>query len=389
MAGQDHAGAMDSSGSIALKRRQARDAVAFREDHLTIAEPAGSYELGLSYRLRYGNGALNLQADDLGFRMKDVAIAQQEGGATLGKLAMIAFEGGSFDLQQRTLAFKEARVADGTINVILDQEGKLDWAKLVRNTPAADAKPGAAEAAPPAAENATAKAPWRVALPKVSIGPLALAVTDHSRVKPLRATIAGAQAGFGIAATVGREIQVTVDNGMLKIDDVRIRSGDDKEPLITLVAAELADGAFDLQQKTARAGLLRLSGGNMQAVREATAASILQARSPLFAMSRHRIPASASSWIAPKSPATRSRWQTAPFNRQWSTIWRTCASPYRKSRCHSRTPARSSSRCGSNGAARCKPKALSICCVRPPICVSRQPMSRWRRSRVCSSATPR
>ena len=260
---------MDSSGSIALKDARLATPWRFVRDHLTIAEPAGSYELGLSYRLRYGNGALNLQADDLGFRMKDVAIAQQEGGATLGKLAMIAFEGGSFDLQQRTLAFKEARVADGTINVILDQEGKLDWANLVRNTPAADAKPAAAEAAPPAAKNATAKAPWRVALPKVRIGPLALAVTDHSRVKPLRATIAGAQAGFGIAATVGREIQVIVDNGMLKIDDVRIRSGDDKEPLITLAAAELADGAFDLQQKTARAGLLRLSGGNTLVVREA------------------------------------------------------------------------------------------------------------------------
>ena len=64
----------------------------FVRDHLTIAEPAGSYELGLSYRLRYANGALDLQADDLSFRMKDVAIAQQEGGATLGRLATIAFE---------------------------------------------------------------------------------------------------------------------------------------------------------------------------------------------------------------------------------------------------------------------------------------------------------
>ena len=258
---------LDSSGSIALKDAKLTTPWQFVRDHLTIAEPAGSYELGLRYRLRYGNGALDLQADDLEFRAKDVVIAQQQGGATLLKLATIAFEGGSFDLRQRSLAFKEVRIADGALNVALDQEGKPDWSKLVHAP--ADAKPAAAEAAPPAAENAAATAPWQVALPKISIGPLALAVADHSRVKPLYATIASAQAGFGVTAAVGKETQVTVDNGVLKIDDVRIRSGDDKEPLITLTAAELAGGAFDLQQKTARAGLLRLSGGNTPVVREA------------------------------------------------------------------------------------------------------------------------
>lgn len=252
---------IDSSGSITLKDAKLATPWQFVRDHLAIAEPAGSYELGLHYRLRYGNGALDLQADDLGLRMKDVAIVQQKGDAALAKLAMIAFEGGSFDLRKRSLAFKEVRIAGGAINVALDQDGKPDWAMLVRSAPAGTT--------PPAAKNAAATAPWQVSLPKVSIGPLALVVADHSRVKPLHMTIASAQAGFGIAATVGKETQVIVDNGALKSSEVRIRSGDDKEPLITLTTAELADGTFDLQQKTARAGLLRLSGGNTQVVREA------------------------------------------------------------------------------------------------------------------------
>jgi hypothetical protein len=259
---------IDSSGTIALKDAKLATLWRFVQDHLTIAEPAGSYELGLHYRLRYGNGALDLQAGALSFRMKDVAIVQQKGGATLGKLAMIAFEDGSFDLRQRSLVFKDARIADGAINVTLDQDGKPDWAKLVRSAPA-DARPAVVEAARPAADKAAAPAPWQVALPKISIGPLALAVEDRSRVKPLHVTIASAQAGFGVAATVGNELQVIVDSGALKIGDVRIRSGDDKQPLITLAAAEIADGAFDLQQKTARAGRLRLSGGNTRVTREA------------------------------------------------------------------------------------------------------------------------
>lgn len=259
---------MDSSGSVTLKDGKLATPWHFVRDHLTIAEPSGSYELGLRYRLRYDNGALDMQADDLAFRLKDIAIAQQKDGASMGKLSMIAFEGGSFDLRQRSLVFKDVHIANGAINVSLDADGQPDWAKLIISTPA-DAKPAVAEAKPSATGNAAAKAPWKISLPKVSIGPLMLAVTDNSRVKPMRMGIASAQAGFGIAATVGNQPQVTIDNGTLKIGDVRIRSGDDKEPLITLTAAELTDGTFDLQQKTARVGLLRLSGGNTLVVREA------------------------------------------------------------------------------------------------------------------------
>lgn len=80
----------------------------------------------MRYRARYNKGALDVQADDLAFRMKDVELAQQKGGAVLSKIATIALEGGSFDLQQRKLVFKDLRVADGTLNVVLDEDGIPD-----------------------------------------------------------------------------------------------------------------------------------------------------------------------------------------------------------------------------------------------------------------------
>lgn len=250
---------IDSSGSIALKDAKLATAWQFVRDHLNIAEPAGAYELGLRYRLRYGNGALDLQADDLALRLKDIAVTQQKSDAPLARLATIALEDGSFDLRQRSLGFKEAHIADGEINVIIDQEGRPDWTRLVRDMPAAK----------PAATKTTPNAPWQLSLPKISIGPLALAITDHSRFKPLHVVIASAQAGFGVAATVGAETQVIVDGGTLNIGNVRVRSGDDTEPLIVLAAVELADGAYDLGQNMARAGLLRLSGGSTLIVRDA------------------------------------------------------------------------------------------------------------------------
>ncbi len=258
---------VNSSGTVTLRGAKLATAWNFVRDRLTIAEPGGSYDIGLRYQMHYRNGAMGLQAHDLAFHLKNIALAQQQGGATLGKLATIAFEGGDFDLQQRSLTFKEVRLADGAINLILDADGKPDWAQLVRSAPAG-AKP-VAEAAPPAAADTPAKTPWKITLPSVSIGPLALAVTDRSRVKPLQITIADARANLGLAATVGNETQVAVDNGVLNTGDVRIRSGDDQEPLIALTAIDLENGAFDLQKKSAHAGLLRLSGGKTRIDREA------------------------------------------------------------------------------------------------------------------------
>ncbi len=258
---------LDSSGAITLKDAKLATLWQFVQDQLTIAEPAGSYELGLRYRMRYVKGALELQADDLAFRMKDVALTQQKGGAPLGKIASIALEGGRFDLRQRTLVFRDVRVADGSINVVLDQDGKPDWAKLVRET-TAGAKPVTVKVEPPAATTAEDKAPWQLSLPQIHIGPLALAMTDGRRVKPLQVTIADTQADFSLAATVGKDFQVTVSNLALKTGAVGIHSGDEKEPLIALSVIELADGAFDLQKKTMRAGLLQLSGGNTRIGRE-------------------------------------------------------------------------------------------------------------------------
>lgn len=253
---------LDSSGFITLQDAKLATLWQFMRDRLAVAEPGGSYGLALRYRMRYGNGALELNTDDLAFRMNNVSLARAGDGATLGKLDTIAFEGGRFDLRQRSLAFSDVRLADSAINLILDEDGKPDWGKLSTDTPA-EGRAAAQDAPDPD------PAPWQITLPKISIGPLALTMTDRSRVRPLHLAIAGAQAGFGLAATVGGKTQVMVDNGNLKLGDTSIRSGDDQEPLITLAAAEIDSLAFDLQNKSASAGLLRLSGGKTRVDRAA------------------------------------------------------------------------------------------------------------------------
>ncbi len=260
---------LDSSGAITLKGARVATLWHFVQDHLTIAEPAGTYEAALRYRARYNKGALDVQADDVAFRMKDVALAQQKGGAVLGKIATIALEGGSFDLQQRKLVFRDLQVTDGTLNVILDEDGTPDWAQLVRSSPV-QTKPAKTKIAAPKEEKpALAGAPWQLVLPQVSVGPLALNLLDNSRSKPLRMTAGATQLKLSAAATVGDQVQATVSDGKLTIKDITVTSVDAKEPPVTLATAEVTGAAFDLQKKTIHAGLVRLSGGKTWVIREA------------------------------------------------------------------------------------------------------------------------
>jgi uncharacterized protein involved in outer membrane biogenesis len=259
---------IESSGSIALKDARLATPWQFVRDHLTIAEPQGAFHFGVRYRLGYAGGALKFEADDLAFGLKDLVIAQEKGGAVLARLATVAVEGGTFNLAQRSLDFKEVRVADGALSVILDEDSIPDWAKLVRSNPL-HSKPAAKTAAPEGAEK-PAVAPWKITLPKVSVGPLALTLTDYSRAKPVRFAAARTELTLGATASVGGQLQAVVDGGVLKLKNIHTTAVEEKEPPVTVETAEISGIAVDLQQKTIRAGLARLSGGRTWIRRDAT-----------------------------------------------------------------------------------------------------------------------
>jgi len=259
-----------SSGSITLKDAKLATLWQFVRDHLTIAEPQGSYHFSVRYQFGYNGGALKFEAEDLAFGLKDLVLAQEKGGTVLAKLGTVAFEGGSFNLAQRSLSFKDIRVADGALGVVLDEDSVPDWAKLVRSNPIpgnshADEK----EKAPPKTEEQAKAAPWTVSLPQVNIGPLALSLTDYSRAKPLMLTASKTEITLAASASVGDPLQALVENGALKLHDIRVTPVEDKDTPVTVESAEVTGLGVNLQEKTIRIGLARLSGGRMSARRDA------------------------------------------------------------------------------------------------------------------------
>ncbi|MBY0266348.1 MAG: DUF748 domain-containing protein [Burkholderiales bacterium] len=260
---------IESTAKITLSGAKLSTPWQFVRDHLTIAEPGGSYGLNLRYRMGYSGGKTAFSISELGFMLQDLLIAQQGSSTPLVKLGSFALEDGSFELESRTLTFNNVRVADGALNITLDQDGVPDLARLVR-TPAPVKAAAVEPAAKTPAETAAAPAkPWQISLPLISIGPLALALRDNSRVTPLQATVAQIEATLAASLAVGTQTQATVDNAALKVREVVVRPAGQQESVITLAEAELGGGAFDLQAQTARAALVRLNGGRTMLNRDA------------------------------------------------------------------------------------------------------------------------
>lgn len=261
---------IESTAKITLKDAKLSTPWQFVRDHLNIAEPGGSYGLNLRYRMGYSGGKTAFSISELGFTLQDLLIAQQGSSTPLVKLGSFALEDGSFELESRTLIFKNVRVADGVLNVTLDQDGVPDLARLVR-TPATPAKTAVVEptAKTPAEAAAAPAIPWQISLPQISIGPLALSLQDNSRTTPLHATVAQIGATLAARLAVGKTVQVTAENAALKILEVMVKSADQQEPPVTLAEAELSGGSFDLQAQTVRAALIRLNGGRTALTRDA------------------------------------------------------------------------------------------------------------------------
>lgn len=256
---------LDTRGSLRLKDGKLATLWRFVQDHLTLAEPQGSFDIELDYHARYREGALDLQTSGMAFRLKDLLLAQRKSDAPLAKLSTLAIEGGALDLRKRTLAFGELHIADGEIRAVIDESGRADWARLVRDS----AAPTAAAQAKAAEEKNAAAAPWQISLPKIGIGLLALSLTDQSRAVPLRLALDRLQASLGLDMTTGTSTQVRISDGSLKLSGLALRSGDDREPVFSLGEAGVEGAAFDLQQNAATLSRLYLAGGRTRVIRDA------------------------------------------------------------------------------------------------------------------------
>jgi hypothetical protein len=302
--------ALDSSGELALnpiatKGRltlsglQLATLVRSLPRLLAIESPAGKVDLGASFDLAVdAGGGLTGVVQDLDFDIPGLSLSAADAASPLLALETLSLKQGRVDLAAREARLAIFRLAKGRVTVAFDDDGKLNWQKLLRATAKAPAEKTAeteetAPPAPPAAVEAepesevvaaavvaavadapdAPKAPvpgaWRVLIDSAELSEIEFGYADSAQALALDVAALAFETSPSIELAVAGT-RVELAQPKLALSGARLKSGTNSLALEGSVAAEkiamlIADAAFDLtidKAETSFDGLKAQSGAD-------------------------------------------------------------------------------------------------------------------------------
>ncbi|HSO07386.1 MAG TPA: DUF748 domain-containing protein [Pelomicrobium sp.] len=252
-----------SSGTLRIDGFKPATAWKFVQDRLRLAEPAGTVDVAVTYRFGYATGVTTLTADPIKVSVQALALTEEGGAAPIIELAAIEVPGARFDLAARELAVPELTIRDGRAAASVAADGTVNWATLVKATPAA--APAAAESAPEAAS-----APWKVRVESFKLDNVALDYRDASRAVPIRVT--AGSSGVSLAATAetgGASPKVVVENLAANLGDIAWSEAESGASLMTIQSVAAEGGQLTLAEREARLARVAVTGGALELKRAA------------------------------------------------------------------------------------------------------------------------
>ncbi len=203
-------------------------------------------------------------------------------------------EGGELDLGARTFSVARIGMSEGHIDVGLDQQGKVNWERLLsgKGKAAAHKESQSVSAPEPSGSNldqarcpqqpapadkeattteqpATAQpapaeeAPWKVNIGAVDIKDMAFGLEDLSRSSPVAAGIAGISIGLKASIEAGRKTQVAVKEIATELKGLHLGVKGAPKPLFEAQRFVLEGGEVDLGAKTLTIARINLSDGHL------------------------------------------------------------------------------------------------------------------------------
>ncbi|MEF8730872.1 MAG: DUF748 domain-containing protein [Candidatus Accumulibacter meliphilus] len=285
-----------TKGRLTLSGLQLATLVRSMPRLLAIESPAGKVDLGASFDLAVdAGGELAGVVQDLDFDIAGLSLSAADAASPLLALEMLSLKQGRVDLAAREARLATFRLAKGRVAVAFDDDGKLNWQKLLRATAQAPAEKTAETAAPapPAAVEvepesevvadavvaAVADAPevpeapvpgaWRVLIDSAELSEIEFGYADPAQALALDVAALAFETSPSIELAVAGT-RVELAQPKLALSGTRLKSGANSLALDGSVAAEkiamlIADAAFDLtidKPQTSFDGLKAQSGAD-------------------------------------------------------------------------------------------------------------------------------
>ncbi len=302
-----------ATGELAIDQFSLARYWPYLKGNLALAEPDGIAAMALNYRAAYADKNLSLVLDKLGFSLEGLALKGLNDSQPAVKLEKLNLTGGRFDLEKRELQVGEISLNGGKIALKRDINGRLDIEDWF---PPATAKPEtpSVETAPvTTAQNAKPATPvpdpaWKINLDRFALNGVGVQFTDAGFAKPLLAEVGNVQIGFAAKVTAGgAQTQAVVEGLGIDISGIRLLSGTASNPLFVLGGIALAEGHIDLAARQASVGMVSLSNGKMDLVRDAQGSlALLDAFSP--APGKPVVPSQVAGKAVSKTAAAEEAW---------------------------------------------------------------------------------
>jgi hypothetical protein len=197
---------------------------------LTVADA----DLGASYAIEQVGDEMQVKLSDGRVQLRKVGVSERGAEAPVLSLASLDVAGIAVDVLDETVHVGSITIDGGNVDVLLDEAGGLNLARLA--PPEADAAPGEPEEEAPAdaaddgaagtaaASDEPAAGAWKVQLDKVDLGGFGVTVADNSvqppfelRLDPVEVHVTGfstlPESAFDLGATVG-----IAESGKLAVD---------------------------------------------------------------------------------------------------------------------------------------------------------------------------
>ncbi|WP_374683119.1 DUF748 domain-containing protein [Accumulibacter sp.] len=266
---------MTSQGRLTLSGVQVTTLVRSLPRLLAIDSPAGKADLSAAFDLALdAGGSLSGSVQDVALDVSGLSVSVPGGASPLLALETLSLSQGSVDLAAREARLLAFRLAKGKVAVAFDDDGKLNWEKLLHATakvPAAgaveEADQGADRNAGPSVA-AQAAPRWRVVVDSAEISALEFAYADPAKALAIDVAALAFETSPAIDLAAA-ETRVELAQPKLSLSGARLKSGADTlafpEGLVAAgkIAMLIADGRFDLgieKPQTSLAGLKAQSG---------------------------------------------------------------------------------------------------------------------------------
>jgi len=230
----------------------------------TLTVSGASARLGAStLTFALPDGPAEVSGDGMTVALADVVLGSPAGATPLLRLGSATLEGGTLRLQDRVVSADKLALANGSAQIALDAQGRLNWQSLFPAAPGAHA--GAAKSPPSTAQAASAA--WRLALKSMQLDGFALGYADGRASPALALGIEGMRARVGnvdtgSTAPMQVELQAKVKSGGQIGIKGEVRAGKAMADLdVNLAGVALAP----LQTYLSEYAELRLAAGTVSA----------------------------------------------------------------------------------------------------------------------------